>query len=60
MTKEAEKYLRFVPKGEPKTIFILENKRDNELYYNLTQEQVEEKVKELGLKGNEWFAHLGC
>lgn len=40
-------------------MFVLENKRDGKLYYGLSKEQVEEKVKELGLKENEWFAHLG-
>lgn len=40
-------------------MFVLENKRDGEFYYGLSKEQVEEKVKELNLKPNEWFAHLG-
>lgn len=40
-------------------MFVFENKRDNELYFGLSAEECETKVKELGLKSNEWFAHLG-
>lgn len=40
-------------------MFVLENKRDGELYFGLSREEVEIKVKELGLKNDEWFAHLG-
>ncbi len=39
-------------------MFALENKRDNEVYIGISQEEVEKIVKELGLKDNEWFAHL--
>lgn len=40
-------------------MYVLENKRDGELYFGLSREQVEAKVNELGLKNDEWFAHLG-
>lgn len=40
-------------------MFVLENKRDNELYFGLSQEEVEKVVAKLGLKPDEWFAHLG-
>lgn len=40
-------------------MFVLENMRDGELYFGLSQEEVEAKVKELGLNNDEWFAHLG-
>ena len=40
-------------------IFILQNKRDNEIYYGLNVEEIEKKVEELGLKQDEWFAHIG-
>lgn len=39
-------------------MFALENKRDKEVYIGLSQEEVEAKVNELGLKNDEWFAHL--
>jgi len=40
-------------------MFVMENIRDGELYFGLSVEEIERKVKELGLKDNEWKAHLG-
>lgn len=39
-------------------MFALINLRDNDVILGLSQQEVEQKVKELGLNQNEWRAEL--